>query len=132
MTVSYLDTSAAFKLILPETESDALAHHVTHRRTLLSSALLTVELRCATDRIGHRELPPAAVNRLFKMCDIVSIDDRVIQRATEPFDPPQRSLDAIHLATAIRLDIPELEFCSYDRDQLKAAKAAGLRCVSPC
>jgi len=131
MTVSYLDTSAAFKLILPETESDALAHHVAHRRTLLSSALLTVELRCATDRIGHRALPPAAVDRLFRMCDIVSIDDRVIQRATEPFDPPQRSLDAIHLATAIRLDIPELEFCSYDRDQLKAAKAAGLRCVSP-
>jgi len=87
MTVSYLDTSAAFKLILPETESDALAHHVTHRRTLLSSALLTVELRCATDRIGHgtRLLEDAALEAYvidhqiaLEVCPTSNVQTRVV------------------------------------------------------
>lgn len=35
MTRSYLDTSAAMKLLVEEPESDALVHHLVERRRIL-------------------------------------------------------------------------------------------------
>ncbi|MEI2702302.1 MAG: type II toxin-antitoxin system VapC family toxin [Baekduia sp.] len=130
-SVAYLDTSAAMKLVVPEPDSEALRQHLDARHTHISSQLLLVELGTATSRLGHDSPSRQAVAALLRRCDFVPIGDQVIERASRPFRPTQRALDAIHLATALALEIPELEFCSYDEQQLKAARNAGLTCVSP-
>ena len=51
MTVTYLDTSAAMKLLVDEAESDALLHELTTTaRDLVASWLLHAELHCAAGR----------------------------------------------------------------------------------
>ncbi len=53
MAVWYLDTSAAFKLLLRERESaDLIAAISADRPTLVSSYLLETELRRAANRVG--------------------------------------------------------------------------------
>ena len=42
-----------------------------------------------------------------------------------------RSLDAIHLATALAIGDDQLEFVTYDDRQADAARAAGLKVVQP-
>ena len=63
--------------------------------------------------------------------DLVALTPAVRERAAAPFTPPQRALDAIHLATALHLGIEKMTFVSYDRHQLAAAEAGGLCCLSP-
>jgi hypothetical protein len=46
-------------------------------------------------------------------------------------DPALRSLDAVHLATALRLDVPTLEFVTYDRRLSCAASDEGLAVAAP-
>lgn len=55
----------------------------------------------------------------------------VLRRAGEPFDPPQRALDAIHLATLIDLALDTAVLVTYDRGQAAAGRAAGLEVCSP-
>jgi predicted nucleic acid-binding protein len=58
------------------------------------------------------------------------VDHRVLRRAGTIFDPRLRSLDGIHVATA--LDLRPIEaFVTYDERQAKAARKAGLPTVSP-
>jgi len=128
--VAYLDTSAALKLLFTERESALLASALDEAN-LVSSTMLVVELRSAIDRLTPKVLNRASVDRLLGRCDLVPVDDRVIERASAGFQPPQRALDAVHLATAIELAHPDLCFCSYDRQQLKAARKARLSCLSP-
>jgi predicted nucleic acid-binding protein len=51
-------------------------------------------------------------------------------RAGRLFEPRLRSLDAIHVTTALGLR-PIEAFVSYDKRQLEAARRAGLPTVSP-
>lgn len=63
--------------------------------------------------------------------DLVPYTPEIRARAGGAFDPPQRALDAIHLATALSLSIDGLALVSYDRDQVRAAEAAGLPTLTP-
>ena len=54
----------------------------------------------------------------------------LLWRAGRTFEPGLRSLDAIHVMTALELR-PIAGFVSYDLRQLKAAHDAGLPTVSP-
>ncbi len=68
---------------------------------------------------------------LLERCDLVAFSGPIRRRAGEPWTPPQRALDAIHLATAQDLHEDGLLFVSYDRAQIAAAEDAGLTGVSP-
>lgn len=55
-----------------------------------------------------------------------------IRREAQRLKPPHlRTLDAIHLATALSIGDPDLEFITYDDRQAEAARAAGLKVVQP-
>lgn len=125
----YLDTSAVLKLILVESGSAAAAAFVGDRTDFVSSALLAVEARRGALRNDPTVLP--RVDLFLSRVDMVGISDAVIESASRLPDPTLRSLDAIHLATAL-LVRDELDvLLSYDERLLAAAEAHGIPVAAP-
>ena len=61
---------------------------------------------------------------------LVSLDERAWRRAADIAEiVGVRSLDALHLATAQMLQIPDLVFCTFDLRQAHAARQLGLRVI---
>ena len=126
-TVVYVDTSALGALLVEQLESDALESWLDQTSDMLvSSDLLEVELR----RLAVREgIDQADVTRLL---DGVSLDalDRAVYRSAGLLPMPYlRTLDALHLEAAMRLDAAAV--LTYDRRLSKAARSVGLRVVAP-
>lgn len=126
-TTVYLDTSAAMKYVAIEAESQIIRAALDGLPSWVSSRILDVELSCAAQRKG---LPAGRVAWVMSQVDALDLTAAIIARAADPFDPPQRAFDAIHLATALSLPDPPT-FVSYDARQLDAARAAGLACLTP-
>jgi uncharacterized protein len=127
----YVDTSALIKIVLEEAESTALRRYLHERDAgaLASSKLLAVEARRGVLRDRPERLP--AIDRALADVSLLDVSDAVIESASRLPDPMLRSLDSIHLATAllIREDVDVL--VSYD-DRLTAAAAShGLKTASP-
>ena len=77
---------------------------------------------------------PAAISRLpavLDQIDLIGLDPpiRVLAQTARP--ATVRSLDAIHLGTALRARPDLTAFVTYDRRLLDAARAAGLPVDSP-
>lgn len=127
----YIDTSALIKLLFEEPESIALADWLTARADIpkVSSDLSTVELLRTCQRIGDDALDDA--RRLLGMIDLVPIGHAVVEQAATISPSALRSLDAIHLASAISLRAYLTDFVAYDSRLCSAATAAGLLVVSP-
>lgn len=69
--------------------------------------------------------------KLFRAVALRPIDREVIDRAARLGPVELRSLDAIHLATALLLTPAPEVFCSYDARLSAAARAAGLHVEAP-
>jgi predicted nucleic acid-binding protein len=127
VTVAYLDTSAAMKLVVEETESEALLAALTDSsRRLAASWLLHTELHCAAGRnpaIISVDAIPAVVDAV-SLVDLTRGD--LLAAGTHA---PLRSNDAIHLATALRIGADEI--VTYDGELARAAASAGIRVVAP-
>jgi len=126
---AYLDASAVVKLVAAEAESDALERDVLQRDGLLSSAIVSTEVRRAAARASKRLVQQADdVLEALVLCHVTTL---VLDRAATLLPTDLRTLDAIHLATALDLDIPMLTFISYDKKLRSAARAAGLQVSAP-
>jgi predicted nucleic acid-binding protein len=127
VTLAYLDTSAAIKLIIEEAESAALAETLSssaHR--LVSSWLLHTELHCAAGRHPH-DVELESVRAVLDAINLVDLTrGDMIAAGTHA---PLRSNDAIHLAVAIRLGADDL--ITYDQELAEAAVRAGLTVSAP-
>jgi uncharacterized protein len=125
----YVDTSAALKLVWSEGESAAVTALLDSRTDLISSALLAVEARRSAIRNDLRVLP--RVDLMLSQFKLLALSDAIVESASRLPDPLLRSLDAIHLATAllVREDIDAL--LSYDDRLLALAAAHGLPTASP-
>lgn len=126
-TVVYVDTSALGALLVEQLESDALESWLDQTSDMLvSSDLLEVELR----RLAVREgVDQADVTRLLDGVSIAALDRAVYRSAGLLPMPYLRTLDALHLEAAIRLDAAAV--LTYDRRLSKAARSVGLRVVAP-
>lgn len=133
----YLDSSALFKLLVREEGSSELRELVggVHRRC--ASELVLAELPRALRR-RYAEAPgPVLAGRLRAVPEVVAGFDlrrlsRVVVSAAGRLQEPRlRSLDALHLATALALPGGVEAFVTYDLRQLEAATAAGLPATSP-
>jgi uncharacterized protein len=69
--------------------------------------------------------------RLLRSMVLRPIDPSILREAGELPDPALRSLDAIHVATAVRLRPLIDAFVTYDKRQGAAAREVDLRVVSP-
>lgn len=131
MSLFYIDTSAALKLLVKEPHSKALASFYDdhHSAAWVSSALLRIELIRATGRVMAGALPEA--RSLLQAFSYLSIDDEVVEGAMNEPDRLLRSLDCIHLASA-RLLGTELDgLITYDDRLAAAATDAGLVVLAP-
>ncbi|SRR5712691_480378 len=127
----YLDTSAAAKLVHPEAESAALAVFLTERigMPLVSSGLLYPELIRAVTR--HRPAFAArAVSLLQRVMRVPATAD-ILAAAATIGNPALRTLDAIHLATAMTIATEVASFACYDKRLSDAARALGLTVDAP-
>jgi uncharacterized protein len=124
----YLDTSAAAKLLVDEPESDALARHLDRvgpDEMLASNALLETELRRVAVRL---DLAQASVSEVLARVALVDPDRSLFHEAGLLPGATLRSLDALHLATALRLAAVVV---AYDARLVASATALGLDVVSP-
>lgn len=128
MQTWYLDTSAAVKLILRESESPALMKAVRESRpNLVSSVLLETELRRAVLR--NSEVPISAASDLISSIGLFEMDATVYRQAGLIPGSHLRSLDAIHLTCAMLADATFL--VSYDSRLLSAAAELGVPTLAP-
>lgn len=131
MSLYYVDTSAALKLLVKEKDSRAFAEFYDAHpgASWASSALLRIEVIRAVARAMPAALPDA--RDLLLAFDYVTIDDEVVEAAMNEPDRMLRSLDAIHLATA-RVLGPDLDgLATYDDRLATAAKDAGIAVIDP-
>jgi hypothetical protein len=128
--VIYLDSSALVKLTHPERETRALRSWLAARPSVaVSCALAMLEVTRALRRGDPAALP--RVPDVLSRVTLVPIDQPVIVSAAALTDPLLRSPDALHLATALRLDAPSLVFISYDKRLSAAAAQGGLTVAVP-
>jgi predicted nucleic acid-binding protein len=127
----YLDSAAIVKLVHAEPESPALRLWLDKRAETgwISSVLTEIESFRALARYA-----PEAVSRLPAVLDLIDLIDldqriRILARTGRPVTV--RSLDAIHLGTALESRPGLTSFVTYDKRLLDAARAAGLPVDSP-
>ncbi len=128
--IRYVESSAFMKLIVDEPETAALREELGDPSVRSSSELTIVETSRAAARLdGDAGLARARAALLTTA--FVPISRPVIERAAR-LDPVElRSLDAIHVATALEMADPQLVFYSYDERTLAAARTTGLDTKSP-
>lgn len=127
MGAIYLDSSAAAKLVWHENESTVLRNFLAQREDLFCSRLMQVELGRVELRRG---LGGPQVEKFLRSVVLLEVHVEVLEHAARLPPAALRSLDAIHLATA--LSIPGLrDMVVYDRRLSAAAEAMGLRVWAP-
>jgi uncharacterized protein len=127
----YLDSAAVVKLAHAEAESPALRAWLGERAETgwVSSVLTEIESFRALARYA-----PDAVSRLPAVLDQIELIDldppiQILAQTVRP--ATVRSLDAIHLGTALHARGTLTSFVTYDKRLLDAAAAAGLPVDSP-
>jgi predicted nucleic acid-binding protein len=73
----------------------------------------------------------ATVRDGLRSVDLVAIDDRILDAAGVLEPRIRRTLDAIHVATALSIGDDLAEIVTYDDRMAEAARLLGLRTVSP-
>jgi predicted nucleic acid-binding protein len=127
----YLDSAAIVKLVHAETESSALRAWLGERADTgwISSVLTEIESFRALARYA-----PEAAARLPAVLDqigLIGLDLPVRILAQTVRLATVRSLDAIHLGTALHARPALTSFVTYDKRLLDAALAAGLPVDAP-
>ena len=128
---AYIESSALLRLVLPEPEGDVLWVELERWRDWVTSELTAVECRRALMRERANASVRARADHLLSRCVTVRIDAAVL-RVAEHIGPRElRSLDAIHLATALSMgDYPDA-FITYDDRLAAAARTLKLNVLQP-
>lgn len=131
MSLYYVDTSAAIKLLREEQHSSDFAafYDANDDASWVSSALLRIEVVRTVNRVMPTLLPDA--RDLLAAFDVISIDDDIVEGAMNEPNRSLRSLDAIHLATARVLGEELDAVVTYDDRLADAAVEAGMPALMP-
>jgi predicted nucleic acid-binding protein len=124
----YLDTSAFLKLLVDEEHSLAMRSWYSGGPDCWSSQLLATEALRATP---HQGLHAANVEELLDRISLLLPTPATFRRAGVLGPAALRSLDALHIASALDL-VPEVEaIVAYDRRVMAGAVEAGLNVITP-
>lgn len=134
--IAYLDTSVVLRLLLAE---PGALQELPDRG--VTSALTEVEVLRTLDRLRHVEARPEQglvelrerAFALLALLDVVELSHAVLRRASNPFPTLLRTLDALHVATAllwrdVQTDEP-FAFATHDAAQAAAARALGFAVI---
>jgi predicted nucleic acid-binding protein len=127
----YLDSSALVKLVVTEAETPALIGWLAERPDLpmVSSVIHRTEVPRAVWRAD-----PSALARSYRQVrgvERVALSPDVLDTAAALPPVSLRSLDAIHLASALSVRRQLTAFVAYDKRLLAAAERVGLPVASP-
>lgn len=126
----YLDSSALIKLVFHEQETDALETFLRDRPVRVSSALARVEVLRAARTVGDSLVTRHAA-ALLGAVELIAPGTGLLADAARLEPLTLRSLDAVHLATAVAL-LPDIDgMVVYDRRLADAARQAGLTVWAP-
>ena len=124
----YLDTSALVKLVAQERESGDLREFIAGHE-LVTSLIARTELVRAVAR-KHERLIEQAEDILAELAYIAV--NRLTTSAAAWVQPwSLRSQDALHMASAARMNASLKALVTYDRRMIQAAGRAGLPVASP-
>jgi len=127
--ILYLDSSAIVKLAVPEQETRSLQRLLRSWPETASSVIARIEVTRAARRVGDE-----AVRRADAVLDriaLVELDGDVLDRGASLPPAGLRTLDSIHLATALSLGDELGALCAYDARLAEAATAAGIDVLAP-
>lgn len=126
----YLDTSALGRVVLDEPDGDAIGVALTEFEVVVSSRLLRIELH----RLGLRTgIAGEEIDSWLEGIAIVPMDDAVLAEAEKVSPASVATLDAIHLATALRLAAERhvASIMTFDTRLAEGARAHGLDVIMP-
>lgn len=126
----YLDASAIVKLVVEEPETPALRTALRNRPQRVSSAIALVEVNLAAAR-RFPALPTARIDKILAGLTLIPVDQPTLKVAAGLGGRGLRTLDAIHLATALSLGKDLESFIAYDRRLLEVAEADGVHTEQP-
>lgn len=128
--IVYVESSAAAKLLFREAETEPLKRYLDQLTAgddaVVSSLVLETELRRAAVR---EDVSQSLVTEILDRFDLVEPDRSVFREAGLLSGANLRTLDALHIAIALRVDADIM--LTYDQRQIDASHAAGLRTASP-
>lgn len=132
MKLFYLDTSAAMKLLRRENETEAL---VRWQRSMtgqdyqiVSSDLIRTELMLAATRYG---VDATEVRRFIQALTLLRVTSALCEAAGRLAGLGVRSLDAVHLASALSLTDALDSLITYDEQLANASRKLGVATLSP-
>jgi len=133
---AYLDSSVLLRVVLGEPKRLPEWSRIT---AAVTSEMTRVECLRALDRLrlagtmDDRELARrrATMLELLSGIETIRLNRMVLDRASEAFPTQLRTLDAVHLASALLLSarVPALRFATHDDELATAALAVGLRVI---
>lgn len=127
----YLDSSAIVKLVAREPETDALVERLRSRPDLVSSGLARVEVARAVRRARLPGVDVPRAEAVLERIALLRIDEAILESAGLLDPPDLRSLDAVHLASALSLGEALAGLVTYDDHLASAAQTTGLQVVAP-
>lgn len=127
----YMDSSAVMKLVRAESETSDLNGWLTARpdEPVVTSEIGRVEVLRAARRVGDAAVTEARA--LVGDLDLVPVGRAVLDLASDIGHPLLRTLDAVHLASAVLLGAELTAFVAYDDRLANAARTAGLVVATP-
>lgn len=117
------------KLVIEEAESTALERHLAEGPMLATSRIALVEVPRATALANPAPEVHDETDRLLAGCMLIDVTDGVLRAAAGLTSGSVKTLDAIHLASALRIGADEL--LAYDRRLAAAGAERGLAVASP-
>lgn len=132
MAVYYLDSSALVKLIRTEEHSEPLRGFLAGS-DLVSCHIALTEVPRAIRRGARSEIQSVLLERgaeVLAACALRPLDRALLEDAGAFPEPGLRSLDAVHVAAALRIGSVD-GFVTYDDRQAAAARHRGLVTIRP-
>jgi len=129
MSTVYVDTSALARVLLEDPDKQVIGHSLTAFERKVASRLLRVELR----RVGLRRDLASRAEMLLADVSLLPIDEQTLAAAETLTPSSVGTLDAIHLATALRLAAEGgLDaLMTYDKRLAQGAEEHGLTVLAP-
>jgi predicted nucleic acid-binding protein len=129
MAAVYVDTSAIGRILLGEPDAPAVLRDLADFDQHIASRLMRIELR----RLALREGLLDAADQLLSGVALIPLDEAVLAAAETVPPVTVATLDAIHLATALRLATAGgLDaVMTYDVRLADGAEQHGLRVLKP-
>lgn len=130
VTTYYLDSSVAVRILFGHSPAaalwfDAITASTTDR--VISSRILRTEL---TRVLRREDRPVVDRDQMLDHVDTIALDHAVLGEA-EAIVPHIRTLDAIHLASAIRCGVEDLTITTHDEAMATVARQIGFPTHDP-